>query len=120
MKSTAQAFLTRLEEIVGAACVSADPAELSARQVDGLQPQVVVQPGDVAQISEIMRMAAAETVGYAAYRANQCHHLVIPFIAECLHGARRGVADIAGKVRVVVAAFHRGPRRWRPSCSPCR
>jgi glycolate oxidase FAD binding subunit len=60
MSGSAQASVTRLEEIVGAAYVLTDPAELGARQVDGKLPSAVVQPTEVAQIAEIIRFAAAE------------------------------------------------------------
>jgi glycolate oxidase FAD binding subunit len=60
MSQPAQASLTRLEEIVGGAHVLTDPAELSARQVDGLRPSAVVRAADAAQIAEIVRFAGAE------------------------------------------------------------
>jgi glycolate oxidase FAD binding subunit len=60
MSRPAQASVTRLEEIVGGAFVLTDPAELSARQVNGKHPSAVVQPAEVAQVAEIIRFAAAE------------------------------------------------------------
>jgi glycolate dehydrogenase FAD-binding subunit len=60
MSQPAQASLTRLEEIAGGAHVLTDPAELSARQADDMRPSVIVRPADAAQISEVIRFAAAE------------------------------------------------------------
>src|SRR5712672_316625 len=62
MSLPAQACVTRLEEIVGGAYVLTDSVELSARQVDGKHPSAVVQPSEVAQVAEILRFAAAETL----------------------------------------------------------
>jgi glycolate oxidase FAD binding subunit len=62
MSLPAQACVTRLEEIVGGAYVLTDPVELSARAVDGNFPSAVVQPAEVAQVAEILRFAAAETL----------------------------------------------------------
>ena len=60
MSRPAQDCVTRLEEIVGGACVLTDPAELAARHVDGTLPSAVVQPAEAAQVAEIIRFAAAE------------------------------------------------------------
>jgi glycolate oxidase FAD binding subunit len=62
MSLPAHACVTRLEEIVGGAYVLTDSAELSARQVDRKLPSAVVQPAEVAQVAEILRFAAAETL----------------------------------------------------------
>jgi glycolate oxidase FAD binding subunit len=66
MSIPAQACVTRLEEIVGGAHVITDAAELGARHVDGKIPSAVVQPAEVAQIAEILRFAAAETLAVIA------------------------------------------------------
>ena len=60
MSRSAQASVTRLEEIVGSAHVSTDAAELSLRQADGLRPSAVVRPADAVQVAEIVHFAAAE------------------------------------------------------------
>ncbi|HVA93429.1 MAG TPA: FAD-binding oxidoreductase [Candidatus Dormibacteraeota bacterium] len=60
MSHIAQACLTRLEEIAGAAHVLADPASLAAYTVDGLLPAAVVRPADAAQIAAIIRLAASQ------------------------------------------------------------
>jgi glycolate oxidase FAD binding subunit len=60
MSQPAQACVTRLEEIVGGAHALTDPAQLSARQADGLRPSAVVRPADAAQIAEVIRFASAE------------------------------------------------------------
>lgn len=60
MSQPAQASLTRLEEIVGAAHVLTDVAELDSRQADGMRPSAVLRPGEAAQISEVIRFAASE------------------------------------------------------------
>ena len=62
MSIPAQACITRLEEIVGGAHVLTDSAALGARQVDGKVPSAVVQPAEIAQVAEILRFAAAETL----------------------------------------------------------
>ena len=62
MSIPAQACVTRLEEIVGGGHVLTDSAALGARQVDGKAPSAVVQPAEVAQVAEILRFAAAETL----------------------------------------------------------
>ncbi|MGH9594168.1 MAG: FAD-binding protein, partial [Bryobacteraceae bacterium] len=75
MKSAAQLSLNRLEEIAGSSYVSAAPAEVNSRRVDGLLPSAVVQPENVAQISEILRMAAAEKL--AVIPSGGCSKLAI-------------------------------------------
>jgi glycolate oxidase FAD binding subunit len=60
MSLPAQATLTRLEEISGAAHVFTEQTDVESRQVNGLCPSAVVRPADVAQIAEIIRFAAAE------------------------------------------------------------
>jgi glycolate oxidase FAD binding subunit len=60
MSHHAQLALTRMEEIVGAAHVFTEFAEIASRRVDGISPSVVVRPADTAQISEILRFAASE------------------------------------------------------------
>jgi glycolate oxidase FAD binding subunit len=60
MSHPAQASITRLEEIVDIEHVSTLPAELGARQADGVFPSVVVKPDDAAQVAEIVRFAVAE------------------------------------------------------------
>jgi glycolate oxidase FAD binding subunit len=60
MSRPAQASLTRLGEIVGEAHVLTDAAALAARSVDQLRPAAVVLPAEAAEITEIIRFAAAE------------------------------------------------------------
>jgi glycolate oxidase FAD binding subunit len=60
MSQPAQTSLTRLEEIVGAAHVLTDAAELDARQAGGMRPSAVLRPADATQISEVIRFAARE------------------------------------------------------------
>lgn len=64
MSEVQQANVTRLEEIVGTSHVLTNSAELSSRQVDGLNPAAVVRPADAAQIAEIVRFAAAEKLSF--------------------------------------------------------
>ena len=66
MRLPTQVPVTRLEEIVGGAHVVTDPAEIAARQVDGMRPSAVVQPAEVAEISEIVRFATAEKLAIIA------------------------------------------------------
>src|ERR1019366_1764260 len=63
MSQLMQISLARLEEIVGAAHVLTGPEDVASRQVDGVIPCAVVQPGDAAQIAEILRFAGAEKLG---------------------------------------------------------
>jgi len=60
MNQPTQASFTRLEEIAGAAYVVSDATEITAREVCGARPSVVVSPSDAAQIAEILRFAAQE------------------------------------------------------------
>lgn len=60
MSQSAQTSLSRLEEIVGGANVARSAAEISARQVDGVRPSIIVRPADASQVAEILRYAAAE------------------------------------------------------------
>ena len=66
MSRSAQACVTRLEEIVGGAHVSTDPAEVASRQADGLRPSAVVRPADAAQVGQILRFAATEQLALIA------------------------------------------------------
>jgi len=60
MNRPAQASFTRLEEIIGVAHVVTNGAEITAREVCGARPAVIVKPADAAEIAEILRFAAAE------------------------------------------------------------
>jgi glycolate oxidase FAD binding subunit len=60
MSRLAQVSYTRLEEIAGAAHVVTGASEIAAREICGVRPSVIVRPADAAQISEILRFAAAE------------------------------------------------------------
>jgi len=60
MSRLAQVSFTRLEEIAGASHVSADAAEIAAREVCGVRPSVIVRPAEGAQIGGILRFAAVE------------------------------------------------------------
>src|ERR1019366_7504086 len=66
MSRSAQASVARLEEIVGGAHVSTDPAEIASRQADGLRPSAVVRPADAAQVGQILRFAATEHLALIA------------------------------------------------------
>jgi len=60
MSQHTQALFTRLEEIVGGPYVVTEGAEISAREVCGMLPAVVVRPANAAQIAEIVQFAATE------------------------------------------------------------
>ena len=60
MSQPAQASITRLEEIVGAANVLTHAADLDACQADGMRPSAVLRPADATQISEVIRFASTE------------------------------------------------------------
>ncbi len=57
---TASAAFTRLEGIAGREHVITDPDQLAAYRVDGIMPNAAVRPGSVAEIAEIVGLAAAE------------------------------------------------------------
>ncbi|MGH9679046.1 MAG: FAD-binding oxidoreductase, partial [Candidatus Acidiferrales bacterium] len=63
MNLLAQATLTRIEEIVGPGNVLTGAEDVASRQLDGVLPSAVVRPADSAQISEVLRVAAAEKFG---------------------------------------------------------
>ncbi len=63
MSRPAQVSFTRLEEIAGGAHVVTDAAEITAREVCGVRPAVIVRPADAVQIAEILRFSAAEKLG---------------------------------------------------------
>ena len=60
MNPSTQTSFARLEEIVGAAHVLTSNDQLAARQVDEVQPAVIVQPATVAEVSEIVRYTGSE------------------------------------------------------------
>lgn len=51
---------SRLGEICGAAHVIADPAQLAAYEIDGKMPSVAAKPGSREEVSEIVKLCAAE------------------------------------------------------------
>jgi glycolate oxidase FAD binding subunit len=60
MNRSAQASLSRLEEIAGSESVATGEADVGAREVCGAIPSAVVRPADADQVAEIIRFAAAE------------------------------------------------------------
>lgn len=54
------ARLSRLGDIVGAAHVVADSAELAGYDVDGMRPAAAAKPGSADEVAELARFAAAE------------------------------------------------------------
>jgi glycolate oxidase FAD binding subunit len=66
MSPPTTAALTRLEEIVGAAHVVSQPADLSGYEVDGLWPAVAVAPGSAEEVAEVVRFAASEKLAVIA------------------------------------------------------
>jgi glycolate oxidase FAD binding subunit len=58
--------LSRLREIVGAAHVVEDPAQLAAYEIDGLRPSAAAAPASVEELAEIVRCAAAERLALVA------------------------------------------------------
>jgi glycolate oxidase FAD binding subunit len=60
MSRPAQVSFSHLEEIIGSKYLVTDAAEISARQVCGVRPSVIVRPADAAEVGEILRFAAAE------------------------------------------------------------
>jgi glycolate oxidase FAD binding subunit len=67
MSRPAQASLTRLEEIAGAARVVTEPGALEALEVDGARPAAVVQPAETSQIADLLRFAAEEKLAVIPY-----------------------------------------------------
>ncbi len=62
MTATASSLAARLEGIVGAEFVHAQPAACEACAVDGAVPSAVVSPASAEQVAEIVRFAAAENL----------------------------------------------------------
>jgi len=60
MNMASTAATSRLADIVGAAHVLADPAQLSAFEIDNIKPSAVVQPASKEEVAEIVKFAAAE------------------------------------------------------------
>ncbi|HXC32414.1 MAG TPA: FAD-binding oxidoreductase [Verrucomicrobiae bacterium] len=85
MSRSAQASLSRLEEIVGGAQIIADGPDIAAREVCGVRPAVVVQPAEPAQIADILRFAAEQRL--AVIPTGGCTKLAI--------GAKPARYDIA-------------------------
>ena len=57
---------SRLADLIGWERVIADPAQLASYEIDGMRPSAVLQPESTAQISEIIKFAAAERLGIVA------------------------------------------------------
>ncbi|MGB7023231.1 MAG: FAD-binding oxidoreductase [Candidatus Acidiferrales bacterium] len=60
MSSPAKAMPSRAAEIVGAANVTDDPAQLAAYEVDGARPSAAARPGAAKEVAELAKLAAAE------------------------------------------------------------
>jgi glycolate oxidase FAD binding subunit len=60
MSTASKTVSARLPDIVGAAHVATDPAQLSAYAVDGKVPAAVVRPGSKEEVVEIIKYAVAE------------------------------------------------------------
>ena len=60
MTAPTTSSLARLEEIVGAGHLLAEPEHLAGYEVDGLRPAAVARPGSAAEVAELVRFAATE------------------------------------------------------------
>lgn len=60
MSAPAKLQSSRLSDIVGAAHIITDPADLSAFEIDGHHPSAAASPGSAEEIAELVKMAAAE------------------------------------------------------------
>jgi len=60
MSTATEAALARLGEVVGAAHLLAEPAQLSEYEVDGLRPAAAAGPGSLDELAELVRFAARE------------------------------------------------------------
>jgi len=60
MSSPAKAMPSRIGDIVGAANVTDDPRELAQYDVDRVRPSAAARPGTAEEISELVKLAAAE------------------------------------------------------------
>ncbi len=60
MSRPAQSSFARLEDIVSGAHLSTNAAEITAHEVCGVQPSIVVSPADAVQTAEVLRFASAE------------------------------------------------------------
>jgi glycolate dehydrogenase FAD-binding subunit len=58
-RATSQVF-PRLSEIVGSSNVVADPAQLSAYEIDGQRPSAAARPGSSREVAEVVKFAASE------------------------------------------------------------
>ena len=62
MSLASKTISSRLPDIVGAAHVINDPAQLAFYEVDGMKPGAAVRPGSREEIAEIVKFAAAENM----------------------------------------------------------
>jgi len=60
MSLLAKAMPSRIGDIVGAANVTEDTAELAAYEVDGVRPSASIRPGTAEEVAELVKLAAAE------------------------------------------------------------
>src|SRR5487761_824303 len=60
MSSPAKAMPSRIGDIVGAANVTDDPRDLAQYDVDRVRPSAAARPGTAEEISELVKLAAAE------------------------------------------------------------
>jgi glycolate oxidase FAD binding subunit len=62
MSTESKALTLRLPDIVGAAHVMQDPAQLAFYEIDGVRPGAAVRPGSREEIVEVVKFAAAENL----------------------------------------------------------
>jgi len=62
MSTASKTASMRLPDIVGAAHVIQDPAQLAFYEVDGVRPGAAVRPGSREEIAEVVKFAAAENL----------------------------------------------------------
>ena len=78
MSQVALSLASRLGELVGGGRVIADPAALTAYEVDGSRPAAALQPSSVAEIAEILRFASAERLAVIPTGGRTHLHIGMP------------------------------------------
>ena len=66
MSTGSRTVASRLPDLVGAAHVLQDPAQLSFYEIDGVRPGAAVRPGSREEIAEVVKFAAAENLAVIA------------------------------------------------------
>lgn len=93
--SSAISLPVRLEKIVGADRVRAEPADLEEFAIDGRKPSAVLQPRGAEEIAEIVRMAAIERLALVACGCGSKLGIGMPPLQYDLALDMKGLTQIA-------------------------